>query len=77
MFAKRLKTLRVKAGATQSQLAEAAGVSVDALRSYEHGKRQPTWQADQALADALAVSTERLRDRPKPRARKAKAKGGE
>jgi transcriptional regulator with XRE-family HTH domain len=54
-FAKTLQELREKAGLSQSQLADAAGVPVWTLRGYEQGKREPLWDVLFKLADALGV----------------------
>ncbi|WP_165043603.1 MULTISPECIES: helix-turn-helix transcriptional regulator [unclassified Adlercreutzia] len=37
-----VKRLRKASGITQEELADAAGVSVFSVRSYEQGKRTPT-----------------------------------
>lgn len=57
-FGKRLKELRDGAGLTQQALAEAAGLSKDAIYSIEAGKRRPTWDTAIALAGALGVTCE-------------------
>lgn len=57
-----LKRLRVAAGLTQSDLADAAGVSVFAVRAYEQGKRTPNSAQRKAIAGALGVPAETLTD---------------
>jgi transcriptional regulator with XRE-family HTH domain len=57
-FADRLKELRVAAGLSQPQLAEASGLPVGSIRQYEQGRREPYWQVVFKLADALGVSSE-------------------
>jgi transcriptional regulator with XRE-family HTH domain len=85
-FADRLRGLREAAGLTQAALADAAGLSLGAVRNYEQGIREPYWAAVFKLADALGVSCEAFRDcvdagpRPDASARRATAgpapKGG-
>jgi transcriptional regulator with XRE-family HTH domain len=53
MFGDILKSLRVKAGITQAQLAAASGISLGSVRNLEQGIRQPTWDTVQRLAHAL------------------------
>jgi transcriptional regulator with XRE-family HTH domain len=57
-FADRLRELREAAGLTQAALAEAAGLSLGAVRNYEQGIREPYWTAVFKLAGALGVSCE-------------------
>lgn len=61
-FAARLRGLRERAGLTVQGLAEAAGVTRQAVHNYEAGDRRPTWGAVQALAAALGVTTDEFRD---------------
>jgi len=63
VFAGRLKELREKAGITQQQLAEKAGVHKLTVAKLEQGIREPTWETALALADSLGVSCEVLRQR--------------
>jgi transcriptional regulator with XRE-family HTH domain len=63
-FAGRLLELRSKAGLTQWQLAEKAGVKRDAIARWERGMREPSWSNVVALANALAVSTDAFRQEP-------------
>lgn len=72
-----LRDLRDKAGLTQQQLANKAGVPLASLRSHEQGQRIPSWASVVRLARALGVSTDAFADcdevaPPKRRARKGK-----
>lgn len=49
---------------TQAQLAEACGQTDSAIRNYELGNRTPGEQQLQAIASALSISPEALRDIP-------------
>jgi transcriptional regulator with XRE-family HTH domain len=55
-FASRLSELRGKAGLTQQQLAERAGIHKLTVAKLEQGIREPTWATVQMLADALGVN---------------------
>lgn len=58
-----LKAIRTAAGLSQSQLAEASGVSLRAIQSYEQGwrsLRNVPKIVVKALADVLEVEPERL-----------------
>lgn len=56
-----LKAIRQKRGLTQNDLAEAAGVKVDAIRNHEQGAVQDTLLSlAYPLAKALEVSIEEL-----------------
>jgi transcriptional regulator with XRE-family HTH domain len=61
-FADRLRELREASGMTQEKLANAAGLSLGAVRNYEQGIREPYWQVVFKLASALGVSCEAFRD---------------
>jgi len=56
----RLKTLRRKAGLSQSQLARAAEVPISSLRNWEYGRRTPLLDAAARIALALGVSLDEL-----------------
>jgi transcriptional regulator with XRE-family HTH domain len=62
-FAGILARLRKDAGLTLQALAEKSGLSKQVIHNYENGRR-PTWDAVQALATALNLSTDHFRDRP-------------
>ena len=57
-FAEKLRRLRADAGLSQSQLAVAAGVSLDTLQDYEQERRRfhPRLEFACALARGLGVS---------------------
>lgn len=58
-----LKSLRTAAGLSQQQLAEASGVSVRAIQSYEQGwrsLRNVPFATVTALADALKIDPKKL-----------------
>lgn len=59
MKLKRLKTLRMRAGLTQVQLAEKADIAPATLRGYEKGKEAFLAKA-QVIATALSVKLEEL-----------------
>jgi transcriptional regulator with XRE-family HTH domain len=63
-FATRLRELRMQRGWTQEQLAEKVGTSKCAVGHWEQGVREPNWSKVVALALALDVSTEALRQAP-------------
>ena len=62
MFAEKLKELRSLAGLTQTQLAEASGSSLGAIRGYEQGDRVPLLPAAVKLARALGTTCEAFAD---------------
>lgn len=55
-----IKAARKKAGMTQAQLAEKAGVAAITIQQYELGKRQPRLAQLQAIASALGVPVQEL-----------------
>ncbi len=57
-----LKELRTKAGLTQEQLAQKAGIPLSSLRGHEQGQRVPSWASVVKLARALGVSTDAFAD---------------
>src|SRR5262245_53432150 len=56
----RIQELRQGAGLSQTQLAEAAGVSVGAVRNWEQGRRLPYFDAAWRLAKALGITRDEL-----------------
>jgi len=54
-FGERLQSLRARAGLTQMQLADKAGVPLTTLRNWEHDRREPMASALFKLARALGV----------------------
>ncbi len=65
LFAKRLAELRVKAGLTQTALAQKAGISQQAISNWEEGHREPSWSNVVALAEALGVDCSAFLEKPK------------
>jgi transcriptional regulator with XRE-family HTH domain len=55
-FGKTLKRIREERNLTQLQLAEATGISVDAVRQFEYGRRMPSYATLKLLSDAFGVS---------------------
>jgi transcriptional regulator with XRE-family HTH domain len=55
-----LKTIREKAGLTQSALAERAGVPLRSVQNWEQGHRVPRMQNLPRLAKAMGVSVNDL-----------------
>jgi transcriptional regulator with XRE-family HTH domain len=64
----RLKRLRERAGLTQQELADAAGVPLGTLRNVEYDRREPLLGLAGKLARALGVSLDTLAgmDEPAP-----------
>lgn len=60
-FPGRLRILREKAGLTVAELADRAGLHRVHVYQLEAGKRAPTWDTVQKLADALGVKTDDFR----------------
>jgi transcriptional regulator with XRE-family HTH domain len=56
VFAVVLRKLRETSGLSQRQLAQRAGLSVGAVRQYEHDRREPSYTALCRLAGGLGVS---------------------
>lgn len=54
-LAKTLKTIRERSGMTQEELASQAELSVSMVEKIEQGRRRPTLQALNRLAEALKV----------------------
>ena len=59
-FGKKLRLLRVAKGLSQEQVAERAGLSTNAIGSFERGIRFPRDTSLDALLDALNVEPEAL-----------------
>lgn len=55
-FANRLKQLRAEAGLSQPALAERCDISVSAIRHFEYGLREPSYDSLVKLATGLGVS---------------------
>ena len=56
-----IKTFRKASGFTQKQLAEKVGLSEQAIRMYELGKREPSADVIKRIGKALDVAPESLR----------------
>lgn len=56
-----IKELRKSSGLTQKQLAEKVGLSEQAIRMYELGKREPSVDVIKRIGKALDVAPESLR----------------
>jgi transcriptional regulator with XRE-family HTH domain len=63
----RFQELRERAGKSQAQTAEAAGVPVATLRNWEYGRREPLLSAAGRLAAALGVDVGELLKPPQGR----------
>lgn len=59
-YSRVIKKLRRKSGLTQKELAELAGISESAMRSYELGDRKPKREVLERIAMALRVRSEYL-----------------
>lgn len=57
-FGKRLRTLRESYNKTQSEVAEAIGISVDTIRKLEQGKRSPSVIVVDLLSDYYNISAD-------------------
>jgi transcriptional regulator with XRE-family HTH domain len=66
-FAGRLKELRERAGWTQAELAQRAGLTKDGVAHLEQGRREPGWSTVLALADALGVGPQAFTEAPAER----------
>ncbi len=60
-FALILRQLRDTKGLTQQALADRASLPVDTIRGLEYGRRLPSWETVDKLADGLNVSVEAFR----------------
>jgi transcriptional regulator with XRE-family HTH domain len=59
-FAARLRELRERAGLTQAQLADRAGLHLSAVTRFEQGLREPALGTAANLAAALGVTVDDL-----------------
>lgn len=55
-FGQKLKALRLRAGISQAELAEAAGMDRVSVVRLENGDVDPAWSTVRALAKALGVT---------------------
>ena len=60
VFSERLRAVRLDRKMSQDELAEAAGVSKDAVKRWEAGANTPGLDSACALADALGCTLEDL-----------------
>ncbi len=61
-FAEKVKTARSELGFSQTQLAEATGVSLRTISAYEQGQKKPRQSTMLKLAKVLKVSVKFLSD---------------
>lgn len=59
-FSKRLKKLREERGYTQEQLANILKITRSRLSMYEQGKREPSFELQEAIADVFNVELDYL-----------------
>lgn len=60
-FGENLKALRIFHHLTQEQLAEKLGLTKTTIHGYEAGKRTPSFEIEEAIADYFNVSLDSLR----------------
>jgi transcriptional regulator with XRE-family HTH domain len=61
-FATKLRELRQARGWSQTELAEKSRLTRDGVAHLELGRRQPSWETVQVLADALGVDVNEFRE---------------
>ncbi len=78
-FAGRLKELRERAGWTQAELAQRAGLTKDGVAHLEQGRREPGWSTVLALGDALGVGPQAFTEAPaeRPDSRRGRPRKGQ
>ena len=59
-FGKRLQSLRLNAGVTQEQLADAMGLTVESISNIERGIHGPKFDNLEKIAKVLGVSVKDL-----------------
>lgn len=59
-FAKRLKELRASRGLTQDDLARELNLVKSSISMYENGKRKPSFEVLEAIADYFNVNMDTL-----------------
>lgn len=59
-FSQRLRELRIRDNLTQSELAEKVGLSKSAIAMYEQGRRDPSFESQEDLADYFNVDLDYL-----------------
>ena len=65
-FSESLIRLRKQDGLTQEQLAKALGMAKSSISMYENGKRIPSFEVAEAMADFFNVNMDELCGRDKP-----------
>lgn len=75
MFQDNLRKLRETKGWTQTEAAQAAGVSFRSYQNWEIGGREPRLDALKKLAEAFGVTTDQLLDGHDAPSKPAKKKG--
>lgn len=76
MFAKRLRQLRKKSCLSQYDLGQLLNITQQTINNYENGKREPSQDMLQRIADIFVISTDYLLGRtddttpPKPKKEK-------
>ena len=63
MFKDMLRTLRIKAGMNQEELAKKIGCAKSTISMYENGAREPNFETLEAIADIFNVDMSTLIDR--------------
>ncbi len=63
VFSERLKELRLKSGAKQTELAQHLGIKPRTMRFYESGEHEPAIDTINKLADFFGVTTDYLMGR--------------
>lgn len=61
-FGPRLRSLREEAGLSVPDLAKRCGMARTYVHDLESGRRKPTWETVQQIAEALGISTDKFRD---------------
>lgn len=62
-FANVMKSLRKEKHMTQAKLAEKLGLSKSAVSMYEQGRREPSFEIEESIADFFHVDINYLRGR--------------
>ena len=66
MFKDMLRSLRIKAGMNQEELAKKMGCAKSTISMYENGAREPNFETLEAIADIFNVDMNTLIDRKQP-----------